>query len=238
MSLDKDAPIVAKIADFGLSRMKSSKQLQESLSTYQWMAPETLGNGGKKVEYDEKADVYSFSIILWEILTLKFPFDEYLGIDEYTYTNPSGKIVFNADALKEAIETKKLRPTIPKSTPEYLSDLIRKCWNHKPKNRPSFHEIVKILAPDVEFSQTMDVTQTFQTVHYKNANDVQSDVANSILCHATVKLHKSKDFAPSKLCIVNDYLWIGVHNGTILIYDITDYKQVCVFSFFFFIFLT
>lgn len=206
--------------------MKSSQQLQESLSTYQWMAPETLGNACKKVEYDEKADVYSFAVILWEILTLEFPFGEYLAFEEYSYTAPSGEVVFNADALKEAIESKKLRPTIPTTAPEHLKSLIRKCWSHKPSNRPSFNEIVKILAPEMQISQTMDVVQTFNTISYKKENDQQSDVTNSIICQSTVKLNKSPEFAPSKLCVVNNYLWVGVHNGTILVYDITNPKQV------------
>lgn len=39
--------------------------------TYQWMAPEVIGGH----IYTEKADVFSFGINLWELLTRKIPYD-------------------------------------------------------------------------------------------------------------------------------------------------------------------
>lgn len=52
-----------KVADFGLSRVQSDLvTMTGGLGTYQWMAPEVLGNQ----RYSDKADVYSFGIVIWE----------------------------------------------------------------------------------------------------------------------------------------------------------------------------
>ena len=127
--------------------MKSSAQIGERLNTYQWMAPETLGTTGAKVEYDEKADIYSYGMVLWEMLTRAFPFDEFITQRELTYINPAGKTVFNDEEVKAAIEQRRLRPTLPEEGPEELKLLIRQCWSHSPAKRPSFEAIVHRLAP-------------------------------------------------------------------------------------------
>lgn len=48
--------------------------MTSKIGTYQWMAPEVI----RGYKYSEKADVFSFGIILWELATRKPP---YYGID-------------------------------------------------------------------------------------------------------------------------------------------------------------
>lgn len=61
-----------KICDFGLARYKEKflKDNHGKIGTPHWMAPEILR--GEK--YEEAADVYSFGVILWEMLTGDIPF--------------------------------------------------------------------------------------------------------------------------------------------------------------------
>ncbi|KAJ6682871.1 SERINE/THREONINE-PROTEIN KINASE EDR1 [Salix koriyanagi] len=58
-----------KVADFGLSRLKHNTFLssKSTAGTPEWMAPEVLRNEPS----NEKCDVYSFGVILWELATLK-----------------------------------------------------------------------------------------------------------------------------------------------------------------------
>jgi hypothetical protein len=65
--------INCKVADFGLSQQVFTK-LSEVLLTWQWMAPEVIKSEGS---YDERADIFSFGILLWEIATREFPYWEY-----------------------------------------------------------------------------------------------------------------------------------------------------------------
>lgn len=48
--------------------------MTSKIGTYQWMAPEVI----KGFKYTEKADVFSFAVIMWELATRKPP---YYGID-------------------------------------------------------------------------------------------------------------------------------------------------------------
>lgn len=63
----------AKLADFGWTRQKA-KKMTAKIGTYQWMAPEVIAG----FKYTEKADVFSYGIILWELATRLPP---YYGID-------------------------------------------------------------------------------------------------------------------------------------------------------------
>ncbi|KAK4261697.1 hypothetical protein QN277_004657 [Acacia crassicarpa] len=116
---------VVKVADFGVARVKiQSGVMTAETGTYRWMAPEII----EHKPYDQKADVFSFGITLWELLTRELP---------YSYLTPLQAAV--------GVVQKGLRPTIPKSTHPRLSELLQRCWQQDPKDRPEFSEIIEIL---------------------------------------------------------------------------------------------
>ena len=59
-----------KVSDFGLSRFKAASVMTGQCGTYQWMAPEVIASQ----HYNEKADVYSYAINLWEMYTQQVPY--------------------------------------------------------------------------------------------------------------------------------------------------------------------
>ncbi|KAI9982943.1 hypothetical protein PInf_006747 [Phytophthora infestans] len=114
-----------KISDFGLSRVKAQIQtMTGNCGTVQWMAPEVLGNR----KYTEKADVFSFGVVVWEIFMGQCPYD---GMTQIQVALG----VLNHD----------LRPPIPRSCPRFFARLIRSCWMREPSLRPSFSELVRTL---------------------------------------------------------------------------------------------
>src|SRR3989338_6728962 len=132
-SVDWGRPL-AKVADFGLSlrlfgnsELKVAKNHQSmAYITPTWCAPEVLAH----LAYSGSSDVYSFGILLYEMLTQRHPFSDLI-----------------ADAVKGAV-IQGVRPTIPESLfdscPAFL-DLIQKCWHPNPQERPDFPEVYKLL---------------------------------------------------------------------------------------------
>ncbi|KAL1315993.1 serine/threonine-protein kinase STY17 [Arachis duranensis] len=116
---------VVKVADFGVARVQTqSGVMTAETGTYRWMAPEVI----EHKPYDQKADVFSFGIALWELLTGELP---------YSYLTPLQAAV--------GVVQKGLRPTIPKNTHPRLSELLQRCWQQDPLLRPDFSEIKEIL---------------------------------------------------------------------------------------------
>lgn len=102
--------------------------------TYQWMAPEVIGGH----IYTEKADVFSFGINLWELLTRKIPYDGMQPMQVHL-------VNVNEDQVAMMVHTHKKRLPIPDSCPEWYATLIKDCWDQDPDARPSFAEIIKRL---------------------------------------------------------------------------------------------
>jgi hypothetical protein len=116
---------VVKVADFGVARVKAQTGVMTAeTGTYRWMAPEVI----EHKPYDHKADVFSFAIVLWELLTGKLP---------YEYLTPIQAAV--------GVVQKCLRPTIPKHTHPKITELLEKCWQQDPASRPDFTEIIESL---------------------------------------------------------------------------------------------
>ncbi|KAK8522245.1 hypothetical protein V6N13_115220 [Hibiscus sabdariffa] len=114
-----------KVADFGVARVKAqSGVMTAETGTYRWMAPEVI----EHKPYDHKADVFSFGIVLWELLTGKIP---------YEFLTPLQAAV--------GVVQKGLRPSIPKHTNPRLTELLERCWQQDPALRPDFAEIIEIL---------------------------------------------------------------------------------------------
>ncbi|XP_004302007.1 PREDICTED: serine/threonine-protein kinase EDR1-like [Fragaria vesca subsp. vesca] len=117
-----------KVGDFGLSRLKHNTFLssKSTAGTPEWMAPEVLRNENS----NEKCDVYSFGVILWELATLKLPW--------------SG---MNPMQVVGAVGFQNRRLDIPKEVDPPVARIIWQCWQTDPNLRPSFSELTVALKP-------------------------------------------------------------------------------------------
>lgn len=120
-----DDSYTAKVADFGLSRLKAqNRSMTGNCGTVQWMAPEVLASQ----RYAEPADVFSYGIILWELLTRECPYEGMTPIQ-----------------CALAVLNKDHRPEIPIWCPPSLTALIRACVEKDPHSRPTFTQIISAL---------------------------------------------------------------------------------------------
>lgn len=138
MNILLDMNYLPIICDFGISKNKNYviNEAERHFGTPNWMAPELFE--GK--EHDDKVDVYSFGMILWEMLSGNIPF--------------KGK---KNEEISYLVCVKNQRPSFPILTPTPLKQLITNCWNSDPKKRPSFEEIYKMfVSHKVKFNDTDD----------------------------------------------------------------------------------
>ncbi|GLD95627.1 hypothetical protein PINS_up004304 [Pythium insidiosum] len=118
--------LVVKVADFGLSRFKAKAYGEYTfVGTPFWAAPEVI----RHESYDEKADVYSFAIVLWELVERR---DPYAGLNAFQVP-----LLVANDGLRPAPFT---RPA-----PLGLAELMHQCWDANPDQRPTFEDITDTL---------------------------------------------------------------------------------------------
>ncbi|XP_008582044.1 PREDICTED: proto-oncogene tyrosine-protein kinase ROS isoform X1 [Galeopterus variegatus] len=113
-----------KIGDFGLARdiYKNDyyRKRGEGLLPVRWMAPESLMDG----IFTTQSDVWSFGILIWEILTLGHqPYPAHSNFDVLNYVQTGGR----------------LEP--PRNCPDDLWNLMTQCWAQEPDRRPTFQKI-------------------------------------------------------------------------------------------------
>lgn len=112
--------VCVKIADFGISRRCDYIMMTADVGTSYWKAPEVISGE----VYGPSCDVYSFSILLWEILCHKRP-----------YLNEDKQIVMRQ------IRMHKRRPSlddVPNDIPDKLKEIMQICWKQNPSKRPTF----------------------------------------------------------------------------------------------------
>ncbi|GLI61954.1 hypothetical protein VaNZ11_004517 [Volvox africanus] len=137
LTIDRERPrFHVRIADFGLARMANGvtgSVMVSKMTNPRWLAPEVIRNSA----VGKAADVYSFSIIMWEMLTWKQPYQDMMSV----------QVMFST-------VTENSRPEVPPdaelpgapgtSLPLYIQ-LMERCWQADAGLRPSFKDVVEVL---------------------------------------------------------------------------------------------
>jgi hypothetical protein len=137
----EDMPL-AKVADFGMAREVSPSATGECLTRHagsmRWMAPEVMKSG----RYCLSADVYSYGVFLFELVTGGLPYDRDPDVTKsplYLERCVSSGLRPDAAALgRQAVAALSKAPT-------WTSTLMHDAWSHNPEARPSFSDIIGVL---------------------------------------------------------------------------------------------
>uniref|UniRef100_A0A9J8AUX2 mitogen-activated protein kinase kinase kinase n=2 Tax=Cyprinus carpio TaxID=7962 RepID=A0A9J8AUX2_CYPCA len=142
---------LVKISDFGTSKELRDKSTKMSFAgTVAWMAPEVIRNE----PVSEKVDIWSFGVVLWEMLTGEIPYKD-----------------VDSSAIIWGVGNNSLQLPLPESCPDGFKILLRQCWNCKPRNRPSFRQI--LLHLDIA---SADVLSTPQETYFRSQAEWREEV--------------------------------------------------------------
>jgi serine/threonine protein kinase len=159
--------VQVKLTDFGQSKLKlhGSTYTTPRVGATQWSVPEMFNMEENREKYTNSADVYSFSMLCFEVLTGDLPFQDI-------------PLVTLLQSIRDGV-----RPQLPDVgyCPDYLSALIKKCWATNAEERLRFPVILQLLMdykarvlkhpsrgedvpPDSsQDSQTLDIADTADT---------------------------------------------------------------------------
>ena len=156
-SADRDKA-VAKVCDFGvamtLQTLKSTLSAGGGMGTLAFMPPEAF-----KGKFSEESDMFSFAVVMWEVLSLKVPHDgksmaEITKMAMETFTVSKALLkrgVTAADQEQEWLEDNPLQDRRPDldlvspGCPPALLNFTVKSWSDNPNSRPTFQEAVEFL---------------------------------------------------------------------------------------------
>ncbi|KAK7904008.1 hypothetical protein WMY93_016615 [Mugilogobius chulae] len=163
---------VLKICDFGTA-CDIQTYMTNNKGSAAWMAPEVFEGSN----YSEKCDVFSWGIILWEVLSRKKPFDEIGG---------------SAFCIMWAVH-RGTRPPLIKDVPEPIENLMTRCWDKEPSLRPSMEEVRSTMSRLMQYFPGSE--EPLKLPHYPSGNRSGSSSGTSTGSYAdcTISSNRSDD---------------------------------------------
>ncbi|KAJ2939952.1 hypothetical protein O0L34_g6659 [Tuta absoluta] len=219
-------PVHIKLADYGISRLAPPSGTKGFGGTEGFMAPEIMRYNGEE-EYNEKVDCFSYGMLLYEIITLRQPFEGH-------------------EAVKEAV-LEGARPTLDTRELQYpccMLECMRRCWLTAPELRPSAAALVCVGAAP-EFTALQDACQA-RTAVIGQATSI-SHTEDGLACwevwyagepervhtisttrHAFTQQHtirippdRSEPVTVTAMCKVGNNMWLGDSAGRLSVYNIS-----------------
>jgi hypothetical protein len=129
-SLEQKAVVHVKLTDFGTSKFVADAKMTMTMNTgtIKYMAPETLG---KKPRFDTSADLFSFAVLMWEVIT-----------NQSAFNTPE----FEWQYQIENFVTAGNRLALPNDLDNRLARLISDCWAQEPSERPPMATVIQQLS--------------------------------------------------------------------------------------------
>src|SRR5947199_29968 len=184
------------IGDLGLCQQVVDKKDNPNkiYGVIPYLAPEVL----LKKPYTKESDIYSFGMIMWEHTTGKKPFHD-----------RSHNHFLITDILKGE------RPQITDDTLEFYAELMKKCWDHNPENRPTAREILDCLREYERYIkiEEKEVIKSAETKRREiiESNEFMSDTKNykhhPESFYTSRLLNESIEQAGSSYCISDSDGW-------------------------------
>ncbi|POG57790.1 hypothetical protein GLOIN_2v1791279 [Rhizophagus irregularis DAOM 181602=DAOM 197198] len=152
------------IIDLGLCKPISDLQdsdnssINETYGVLPYMAPEILRNK----PYTPESDIYSFSMIMWEFISGNPPFSDRAHDHHLILSVCKGE-----------------RPEIIENIPKCYTDLMKKCWDSNPSNRPTIIMLENIISEWIRCINEYYRLNTDENCYY-NVSDIDNQLKNDM----------------------------------------------------------
>jgi serine/threonine protein kinase len=150
---------VSYITDFGLCKPVTENNPENIYGVIPFMAPETLSNG----TYTKASDIYSFGMIMLEVLTSYPPYYNISHDENLTISICKGQ-----------------KPEIKCIIPDLLKNIMEKCWDTEPQNRPTAEELhiqFKNFIYDPNDIKTKELKKQLKKTDKLNKNFIPYDIS-------------------------------------------------------------
>jgi hypothetical protein len=176
------------ICDFGTSRIHdqsgsiTAKKTRQA-GTINWMSPDLLTDS-----YGFEVDVYSYGILLWEILYETTPYPK----------------MNRQEILKKALLEGERPPIKDGTCPEPLKALIQDCWAKDPNKRPTFNQIVQRFSTfEVSFEMNQTKPQELiDLIEFIKGNCLDQNLIKNIVVktpsNSLPPSHNKKSYSPNQ----------------------------------------
>ncbi|KAM3958672.1 LOW QUALITY PROTEIN: leucine-rich repeat kinase [Aphomia sociella] len=219
-------PVHIKLGDYGISRLAPPSGTKGFGGTEGFMAPEIMRYNGEE-EYNEKVDCFSYGMLLYEIVTLRQPFEGH-------------------EAVKEAV-LEGARPALSPRELQYpccVLESMRRCWAGAPGLRPSAAALVCVAAAP-EFPALQDAAaaraaaaaaalpvlaadEDFGGWEVWYGGEGEPERVHTLLAtpyhfthHHTIRVppDKTEPVLVTALCRVGTKVWLGDSAGRLIVYS-------------------
>ena len=141
-SLDMNHIVNCKLSGFGITTRAAQTGVKRTRGTPGFTAPEVayVGDNRKHATYDFKADIFSYAMVLYQMIIRRNPYYDVKAID-ITGSIEQGKRPHIVDI------------PVTRTGFHFLTGLMKRCWKHSPTHRPTTDEILEQLAkPSVKLT--------------------------------------------------------------------------------------
>jgi len=157
-----DESMHVKVADFGFARVKEACIMHgytlSEIGPIKWTAPEAM----RWKQYSEQSDIFSFGVVLYEMLVRHVPWD---GFD-------------NLDVVVRVCKGERM--PLPETLDTELLKLIQTCWAQEAVSRPTLSQIITVLKKAQTANQEgvqceRSLSETAELVHSYSTITVNAD---------------------------------------------------------------
>ena len=134
-SLDMDHIVNCKLSDFGITTHVAPTGVKGTRGTPGFIAPEVayVGENRKHATYDFKADIFSYAMVLYQMITRRNPYYDVKAINITSH-------------IEQGRRPRIVDFPVAHTGFHFLTGLMKRCWKHSPTHRPTTDEILEQLA--------------------------------------------------------------------------------------------